>query len=252
MLARKPNMVLLILDTLRRDRLSTYGHSRPTSPELDAFAQDSTRFLRAVAPAQWTIPAHGSMFTGLYASQHGLTQAAGSLSGMHPTLAEILQGAGYHTMAFCNNPLVGVLDNGLQRGFDNFYHYASAVPHRPFDWRKNRLRREFTKRFRPFARRMGNKFAHNDALFRVSLNPLLVPIWTKYINFKGHTGNSITDLINYWAEWRAGGQQQPMFAFVNLMGAHTPYHPPQDALDRIAPGLRGDKHAWRFISRFNA
>lgn len=249
---RKPNILLIILDTLRRDRLSAYGHSRETSPEFDRFAADSTLFERAVAPAQWTIPAHASIFTGLYPSQHGLTQANGSLSGMHPLLAEILQGAGYHTAAFCNNALVGVLDNGLQRGFDNFYSYSSAVPHRPYDWKKSRLRREFTRRFRPFARRVGNQFAQNDWLFRVSLNPVFVPIWTRYINFKGHTGNTITDLIDYWSERRAGGQDQPMFAFVNLMGAHTPYQPPQDYVDRISPKLRNDKHAYTFIRRFNA
>src|SRR5690606_17881243 len=97
----KPNILLIILDTLRRDRLSAYGHGRETSPALDAFAQDATLFERAIAPAQWTIPAHSSIFTGLYPSAHGVTQANGQLSGMHPTLAEILRGDGYETVGFC-------------------------------------------------------------------------------------------------------------------------------------------------------
>jgi arylsulfatase A-like enzyme len=252
MTERKPNILLIILDTLRRDRLSAYGHTRETSPEFDAFAARATLFERAIAPAQWTVPSHGSMFTGLYPSAHQLTQANGVLSGAHPMLAEILHGAGYHTAAFCNNPLVGVLNNGLQRGFEHFYNYASAVPSRPTDAKKSLIRREFSLRFRPFARKVGNQFAQNDTMFRVSLHPMLTPIWTRYINFKGHTGNSIDDLIGYWGERRAGGQDQPMFAFLNLMGAHLPYQPPQDFVDRVAPGLKNDKAAYKFMRHFNA
>ena len=116
----KPNILLIVLDTLRRDRLSGYGHTRETSPELDAFAARATVFDRAVSPAQWTIPAHASLFTGVYPSTHQLTEAHGRLSGMFPTLAEILHGAGYHTTGFCNNALLGALDNGLRRGFEHF------------------------------------------------------------------------------------------------------------------------------------
>src|SRR5664279_713116 len=247
-----PDILLIILDTLRRDRLSIYGHKRPTSPGFDEFAARSTLFERAVAPSQWTIPAHASLFTGLYPSAHGVIEASGRLSPEHPTLAEILQVGGYHTVAFCNNPLVGVLDNGLQRGFDEFYNYASAIPNRPSDARQSQLRRRFRRWFRPYARRMGNQFARSDELFRVSLNPLLTPIWTKYINFKGSTAHSMDDLIDYWDAYHQGGADRPMFTFVNLMGAHLPYHPPQDVMNRIAPELRGDREAYHYMNRFNA
>ncbi|MFQ3566197.1 MAG: sulfatase [Aggregatilineales bacterium] len=245
-------ILLIILDTLRRDRLSIYGHARETSPAFDALAEAGTLFERAVAPAQWTIPAHASLFTGKYPSDHGVTQANSQLRDDQPVIAELLRTRGYHTVAFCNNPLVGVLNNGLQRGFDAFYNYASAIPYRPNDHKKTWLRREFTRRFRPYARRIGNQFAHSDALFRLSLNPLFVPLWTRYINFKGHTANAIGDLIDYLDAHRAGGNRQPLFVFVNLMGAHLPYQPPQDAIDRVAPRLRHDRQAYQFVRRFNA
>lgn len=247
-----PDIVLIILDTLRRDRLSIYGHNRPTSPGFDAFAARSFLFERAVAPSQWTIPAHASLFTGLYPTTHGVVEANSQLSPANPTLAEILQVGGYHTVAFCNNPLVGALDNGLQRGFDAFYNYASAVPNRPADAAQSGLRRRFRRWFRPYARRMGNQFARSDELFRLSLHPLLTPIWSKYINFKGNTAQSLDDLIAYWDSHHQGGATQPLFAFVNLMGAHLPYHPPQNLLDHLAPELRADRDAYRFINRFNA
>ena len=248
---RQPNILLVVLDTLRRDRLSAYGHTRDTSPAFDDFAQKATLFERAVSPAQWTIPAHASLFTGLYPSTHGLTQASGQLSGMHPTLAEILQAGGYHTVGFCNNGLLGILNHGLLRGFDAVYQYAGAAVERPDDGQHSRLRRGFDRRFRPFARCVSNIFAQNDALFRVSMRPLLVPLWTRGINFKGSTAHSVDDLIGYWRGYRAGGQARPVFAFLNLMGAHLPYQPPAWALDKVAPGVRRDRAATQFMQRFN-
>ncbi len=249
----KPNILFIVLDTMRRDRLSIYGHDRETSPYLDAFAQDSTLFERAVSAAQWTVPSHASMFTGLYPSTHGLTQADGMLPRVYPALAEVLRGDGYETVAFCNNPLVGVLNNGLQRGFTRFYNYSSAAPFRPKEHQQSKLRREAMHLFRRYmARPIGNQFAHSDFLFRMSLNPLVVPFWNRLINFKGSSANSIDDLMSYWGQQSAGGSDKPMFAFLNLMGSHMPYNPPQDALDRVAPNIRNDRHTYSFMRRFNA
>jgi arylsulfatase A-like enzyme len=247
----KPNVLIVVLDTLRRDRLSAYGHTRPTSPAFDDFSLKATLFERAISPAQWTIPAHASLFTGLYPGMHGLTQASGQLSGLYPTLAEIVQAGGYHTVGFCNNGLLGILNHGLLRGFDAVYQYAGAAVERPNDAAHHPLRRAFDRGFRPFARRVSNIFARNDTLFRVSMRPLLVPVWTRGINFKGSTAHSVDDLMRYWDAYRAGGQPKPVFAFLNLMGAHLPYQPPQAALDKIAPGLRRDRAAYRFMRRFN-
>lgn len=249
----KPNVLLIVLDTLRRDRLSGYGHNRDTSPELDAFAASATVYERAVSPAQWTIPAHASLFTGVYPSTHQLTEANARLSGMFPTLAEILRGAGYHTVGFCNNPLLGVLDNGLRRGFEHFYNYAGTVPNRPFDTGEHALVKAFKTRFRRHvARPIENRFANSGTLFRLSMSPLVVPFWSRLINFKGHSASTVDDVIAYWGQHHAGGAERPLFAFVNLMGAHLPYRPPQEYVDRVAPWLRRDRRAYDFVRRFNA
>ncbi|RMF82663.1 MAG: DUF229 domain-containing protein [Chloroflexi bacterium] len=247
-----PDILLIVLDTLRRDRLSTYGHHRETSPALDAFAADATLFERAVAPAQWTIPAHASLFTGHYPSTHQVVQGYGRLAEHYPTLAEILRDGGYHTIAFCNNPLVGVLNNGLRRGFDKFYNYSGTAPHRPVDEQRSHIRRILAQQWRQFARNVENQFAHSDTMFRISMHPFLVPIWTRFTNFKGHTQRSVDDLIDYWAMYHAGDAEEPLFTFVNLMGAHLPYKPQQDTINRLAPELRDDKRAYNFIRRFNS
>lgn len=251
-MAKRPNILLIVLDTLRRDRLSAYGYPLETSPELDEFSTRATLFERAVSPAQWTIPAHTSLFTGLYASTHQLTEANRMLSPVYPTLAEILRSADYHTAGFCNNPLVGVLNNGLQRGFNEFFNYAGAAPNRPLATRRRGLPRPVSRRWQAFARAVGNQFAHNDWLFRVSLNPLLTPIWTRTINYKGSTRHSIDDAIAYIGRHRQQAADRPLFVFLNLMDAHLPYRPPTEWVDKVAPHLRRDRAAQRFMGRFNA
>ena len=113
----RPDIVFIVLDTLRADRLSCYGHPAETTPHLDAFAASGVLFERAISPAQWTIPAHGSLFTGEFPATHGTTQIYDKHSVEHPTLAEHLTRFGYRTVGFCNNPLLGIIENDLDRRF---------------------------------------------------------------------------------------------------------------------------------------
>ena len=121
MSSQRPDILFIVLDTQRADRLSCYGYPLNTTPNLDAFAAEATRFSAAIAPAQWTIPSHASMFTGVYPSEHGMTQSYSVMPDDLPTLAERLHDGGYFTAGFCNNPLVGVINNGLRRGFQSFF-----------------------------------------------------------------------------------------------------------------------------------
>ena len=70
-LARRPNVVLITLDTTRADRLGVYGYSRRTSPNLDALARESVLYTSALATSSWTLPAHATLFTGKFTSSHG-------------------------------------------------------------------------------------------------------------------------------------------------------------------------------------
>ncbi|PSN12174.1 sulfatase, partial [filamentous cyanobacterium CCP5] len=128
---QRPDILFLVLDTQRADRLSCYGYDQPTSPNLDAIAAEGSRFKQAVAAAQWTVPSHASMFTGLYPSEHGLLQSYSVMSADCATLAERLRDGGYFTAGFCNNPLVGVINNGLRRGFTSFLNYSGLLTSRP-------------------------------------------------------------------------------------------------------------------------
>lgn len=115
----RPNILLIVLDTVRADRLSAYGYHRATTAEIDAFARDAIRFTRFYATSSWTIPSHASLVTGLYAAGHGATQETMRLGAEFATLAEILRNAGYQTWGASGNPYMGPLAN-LSQGFETF------------------------------------------------------------------------------------------------------------------------------------
>jgi arylsulfatase A-like enzyme len=114
-----PNVVVIVLDTARPDFMSAYGHPRPTTPYLEAFAEQATRFDRAYSTSSWTLPAHASLFSGTLPEQHGATQKTPHVGDDLPLLAERLARAGYQTAGFSNNPWVSQR-TGLARGFEHF------------------------------------------------------------------------------------------------------------------------------------
>jgi arylsulfatase A-like enzyme len=105
-----PDVILVVMDTTRADRLGVYGNPRDVSPRLDAFARDGVVFRNAWSTASWTLPSHASMFTGLYPSAHGahitpdvdqdsLGDNPPRLAASAVTLAELLAENGYRTGA---------------------------------------------------------------------------------------------------------------------------------------------------------
>ena len=112
-----PPVVLIVIDTLRWDRLSLSGYVRPTSPKIDRFAADAVVFERAFAPASWTRPSVAALLTGLDARKHGAVHWDEGL-GPVETLAENLARAGYRSQAWITNPFLK--GGGFDRGFDRF------------------------------------------------------------------------------------------------------------------------------------
>lgn len=115
----RPNIVLIVVDTLRADHLGSYGHTRPTSPAIDALAADAIRFERAYASAPWTKPSMASMLTGLHPPTHTVLQLERSLPDSARTLAERLGEAGYATGAVISHHVIGS-EFGFDQGFTHF------------------------------------------------------------------------------------------------------------------------------------
>jgi len=246
-----------VLDTQRADRLSCYGYPKPTSPHLDAFAQGATRFDRAIAAAQWTIPSHASMFTGCYPSEHQVLQSYSVLPPHIPTLAERLQAGGYHTAGFCNNPLVGIINNGLRRGFYSFLNYSGLLTDRPNQAGSHpglmgRYRQFFKRCLATLLNTLQDLFARSEWLLGLSFTPLMAPLWQTAISFKGNTPKSLEDAARLLIDRPGLPPDQPIFAFLNLMGTHMPYHPPHRYMAQFAPHVLGDKSAQRYLRTFNS
>lgn len=255
--ARRPNILLLVLDTQRADRLSCYREGVHTSPYLDQIAAEGTRFAYAFSAAQWTIPSHASMFTGVYPSMHQTVQSFSRLPTTLPTLAERLRAGGYFTTAFCNNPLVGVVNNGLRRGFYSFLNYSGLLTTQPNQagvgpGLYDRYRQWFKRLVVVVMSRIQDAFARSDLLLRLSFTPMMVPLWQTALSFKGNSAKSLADAAKFLVERPGLPAEQPIFAFINLMGVHMPYHPPRRFAERFAPHVLQNPRARRYLRRFNS
>ena len=116
---RRPNVVLIVLDTARADRFAWSDGGRDVAPRLAALARDATVYTGAWSPAPWTVPAHASLFTGRYPSAHRTDCGGLRLPDDEVTLAEILRDAGYRTAGYTANPWLGKTYN-FQQGFDTW------------------------------------------------------------------------------------------------------------------------------------
>jgi arylsulfatase A-like enzyme len=134
-----PNLLVIVLDTLRADHVGAYGYARKTTPFLDSFAAGATLFERAFSTSAFTLPSHASLFTGLYPATHGADasddtalpslEQLGRLNDIAParplsrhavTLAEVARDGGLETGAVCANTAYLYRWYALDQGFDSY------------------------------------------------------------------------------------------------------------------------------------
>ena len=124
------NALIVSIDTLRPDMLGAYGYGRPTSPAFDGLASTGALFENVRSTAPWTLPAHGSLVTGLYPRRHGALHEERALDDDVRTLAEELSAAGLSTAAFVNAHFVGSR-YGFDRGFESFVELEGKARYKP-------------------------------------------------------------------------------------------------------------------------
>ncbi|MEY7849608.1 sulfatase [Natrarchaeobius sp. A-rgal3] len=209
-MSNSPDVLFLVLDSLRMDRVSTYDHDRETTPALSTLATYATTYENAFTPAPWTLPSHASMFTGSFPSEHGVTNGfSDGMSRLEPsqsTLAEELTAGGYRTAGFSNNPWVGQL-SGLNRGFEEFVEWDLEISSSTDDGIHTR-RDERHSRF-------------HSALGKAARQPA-------FLLKRRFFTDSLVDRAKRWLTRRAD-EDEPTFTFLNLMEAHSPYFPPKQA-----------------------
>lgn len=114
---RRPNVVMVVLDSMRPEWLSCYAPEVETSPHIDRLARDGWLFETAIGPSAWTFPCMASIFTAMWPSKHGGHDEHQLLDTPYPTLAELFQRNDYQTAGFSDVPYVGP-STRLDRGFD--------------------------------------------------------------------------------------------------------------------------------------
>ncbi len=204
--AGEPNVLLLVLDTVRAASLGLYGYARPTTPNLEKLAARGAVFDWAIATAPWTLPSHASMFTGLYPTGLEVDYNI-PLAEHHQTLAEALRARGYATAGFVANMAFTTRISGLAQGFARYEDW-------PMTW--GRL---IESSWLP--RTIGNKV--------LSLGKLP---WRG-----GARRKNAADNVDDFLGWLDARRQpdRPFFAFLNFIDAHDPYYAPQRLRDQFEP-----------------
>ena len=120
-----PDILIYLIDTLRADRLGTYGYERPTTPRIDAFAESAVVFTHAQAQSSWTRTGVTSLLTGMLPQAHGVNRREEALAPQLVTLAEALEAAGYSTHGWITNGNVDAVF-GLDQGFDRYEYLQES------------------------------------------------------------------------------------------------------------------------------
>ena len=181
-----PDVVFVVMDTVRAHNVSAYGYERKTTPIFDEFAEEGTLFENAMAPGTWSLSAHASLFTGTLPSVHNAHGETNYLDGKLPTLAQAMAESGFETRCFTANPHISP-GFGLTRGFgwtDNA-------------WLTGAGGRGFTFIYRLV-----------DALGFTAED-------------KG--GGMVVSNVENWMAQRSE-DAPPAFVFVNFLEAHFPFH----------------------------
>lgn len=203
---RAPQSVfLIVVDTLRPDRLSCYGRRVYKTPSIDSLAVEGVRFTRAYAASGWAVPSVGAMMTSLYPTQLGLVetpagpnqafgprdardQRAYTLAPAERTLAEMMGNAGFVTAAFVNQPALNA-NTGFAQGFDEYYY-----PPAP------------------------------DAVVRLDASaPREVTDATPLFE-RAREADAL--LIDEFSAWLDRNADKRSFAWIHLLAPHAPYTPP--------------------------
>jgi len=217
---RFPNVILFVLDTARADAFEPYGAPAGTTPVIAGLAKQGSATQRAIAPCNWTLPSHASMFSGLLPGALGLASserprtASGMISRLvldqhrERLLASVLAANGFDTRGVSANPWI-TEGNGFATGFARF----ASVRGRPI--------------------RTGT-----------GLRSRMERLLDAWVARADDGAGAIEQILDSWMDEQPAG---PFFWFVNLMECHSPYLPPRPwndlgLLGRIRAAREAEEH----------
>jgi arylsulfatase A-like enzyme len=224
-----PNVLVIVVDTLRADHLSSYGYARPTSPNIDNVAGNGVLFESAIAPSSWSLPSHASLVTGRSVHEHGMGNVdpmpwlgwgKSGLNGL-PTLGDALQKKGYRTGAFSANRIYFTSNVGMGRGFIHFEDYFDSVG-------DSFVRTQFGREFARLYMNRSPKSKITRAFRYFGLGSWLDKDSEGSGDYGGIYGiRKRADEVNRETlHWVAHDQKRPFLAFLNYLDVHFAYGGP--------------------------
>lgn len=212
------NVVVIVLDSLRKDRVSSYNPDIDFTENIQELGENGEVFDDAVAQAPWTLPSHASMFTGMYPWEHGTTQKNTYLDKKHETLAEKFSEEGYET--FLVTPNVWLSPHiGMTRGFNSSENFMGRLG----NGKLSSIVQRFVKLF--------NKLDDSKKSF---LRTLSISILEKVQGDEEENVLRTEDTVEEVKKFldRSSSSEKPFFLFTNVMEPHEPYNPPKKYLER--------------------
>lgn len=223
-----PNVLLIVLDTVRADHMSIYGYERDTTPQLRRWFANGTRFDRAYSAAPWTLPSHASLLTGLWPHEHraGLHRP---LDEEPRTVAEALRELGYATAGFVANTIYCSAETGLDRGFNHYEDHLTSP---------RELLRTTT-----LGRSVLDKLLDSASRCTAAVFPAASTSSQKHFKSAAMLN---TDALA-WLDGQP--RDRPFFMFLNYFDAHHPYIVPDTSAPRFGavPRNRSESlllHRW--------
>ena len=207
------NVVFLVLDSLRTDRVGAYNNAVDFTDHLDTMADSSVVFENAVTQAPWTLPSHASMFTGNYPWDHGTTQARSYATGDEETFIGTLREAGYTTGAITPNVWI-TPHKGMTADFDFVENFLGSADN-SLSRRISKLSTKLYDGLGTLPKRiLGRQLDRAFRLFGV--------------DDSCKSEETVAAVEDYLGDREA---DEEFFLYVNLMEPHEPYHPPQRYVD---------------------
>ena len=203
--SKPPNVLVVVIDTLRADHLSAYGYPRPTSPNLDSLAQHGVLFNNAIASSSWTFPSHVSLLTGRFVYEHG--SAFKPFDGRWPTLAQVVRSQGYVTAAFSVNTYFFSRRGGLGRGFVHFEDFDYSIA---------------------------------DLIAQTTYGTMLAGKLRRFRMVKNIVRRNAFDLNRAALRWIDNHRDRPFLIFMNYLDVHSPYITPPSNRTRFSKSAGQD------------
>jgi arylsulfatase len=246
----KPNVLLVVMDSVRAENVSLYGHKSETMSRLEEFAREATVYEHAYSPGTWSLPAHASLFTGLDVEEHRVIDENDKLQPGNTVFEALRDDHGYDTGVFSENSWLTEMDCGLRDPFETVEGPRNLLYPEAADPSKFVL----THGEGEYLDYLKFVLGHDEPL-KSALNGIYTKLAWDYPDLlsglvtAGTSADVYTDLVLDWTQERDG----PWAACVNYMDPHLPYEP-KDKFDHWGGEEAKEIHSevsdtkWEFIA----